>query len=208
MRLCQGNRTKLRMDRITDRLVRWPTSFLGAVAEKDCFHVYNKTVRRPRESTRVQATKGKFHSSTHPDSTQFFSQARLLAQPLTLGGPKLTTSDFVEEVHQKMIAENTLFLALKFILTAYGITLADRGGLSKARMLSEAFFENSELTKEFLDSQLPEVGLSDWERELVTRDLFPDNVFRILSWFEENVEEFSFDTAGVSRLLRNTDFVP
>ena len=107
-----------------------------------------------------------------------------------------------------MIAENTLFLALKFILTAYGITLADRGGLSKARMLSEAFFENSELTKEFLDSQLPKVGLSDWERELVTRDLFPDNVFRILSWFEENVEEFSFDTAGVSRLLRNTDFVP
>lgn len=107
-----------------------------------------------------------------------------------------------------MIAENTLFLAMQFILTLYGMSLADRSGLSKARTLGEAFLENSELTNLFLDSQLPEVGLSDSERELVTTDLFPDNVFRILSWFEENVEEISFDTAGVSRLLRNTDFVP
>ena len=120
----------------------------------------------------------------------------------------MTTRNFVEDVHQKMIAENTLFLAMQFILTLYGLSLADRSGLSKARTLGEAFLENSELTNLFLDSQLPEVGLSDSERELVTTDLFPDNVFRILSWFEENVEEISFDTAGVSRLLRNTDFVP
>ena len=72
MRLCQGNRTKLRMDRITDRLVRWPTSFLGAVAEKDCFHVYNKTVRRRGNQHVYKPLKASFILVPIPIPLSFF----------------------------------------------------------------------------------------------------------------------------------------